>query len=210
MYVSHPREKESLSFSDCSTDIPGELVGGKIVSDSAPKIGVRADEDMLWSTLGKCSLYTGPMQKPFGVSVMQCHCLLLIWSVKPRPAMCLETHVSHGNMVLCPLPSHYLSFMPRRLNLYALALKDLAHRLINVHHHAGSPRSIPAWSPAVCAVSLHCYQTAISRKFMFWCINLNYSWCEITSHCTLSYTKQTFKIRDPTIWVVFLHSVIFN
>lgn len=70
VYVSDPKESISLSFSDCGTDIPRELVGGNIVSDSISKIGVRADEDMLWSTLGKCSLYTGPIQKPFGVSVM--------------------------------------------------------------------------------------------------------------------------------------------
>lgn len=57
----------------------------------------------LWSMLGKYNLYTGSFQKPFGVSMVSCYCLSLIRSVKPRPAVCLETYVSHGSTASCPL-----------------------------------------------------------------------------------------------------------
>jgi len=45
MSVSDPRDRESLSLSGCGTEVPGELVGGNIISDSTTKIGVRGDED---------------------------------------------------------------------------------------------------------------------------------------------------------------------
>ena len=31
MYVSDPRERKSLLFFDCGTDVPGELVGGNVM-----------------------------------------------------------------------------------------------------------------------------------------------------------------------------------
>lgn len=44
-YISDSRERESLSFLDCGTDVPGELVGGNVTSDSTTRIVVRCDED---------------------------------------------------------------------------------------------------------------------------------------------------------------------
>lgn len=45
VYISDPRERESLLLFDCGTGVPGGLVGENVDSDSTTKIGVRGDED---------------------------------------------------------------------------------------------------------------------------------------------------------------------
>lgn len=45
MFVSDPRERESLLLFDCGTDVPGGLDDENVDSDSTTKISVRGDED---------------------------------------------------------------------------------------------------------------------------------------------------------------------